>query len=48
LAERAGPERFVDQGKGQVQAKLEDPKSKYAVIGVGAIVALAVLRTLFR
>lgn len=48
LTERAHPKRFVDQGKQQVQAKLEDPKIKYALIGVGAIVALAVLRKLFR
>ena len=48
MTERADPKRFVDQGKQQVQAKLEDPKIKYALIGVGAIVALAVLRKLFR
>lgn len=48
LIDRADPKRFVDQGKQQVQARLEDPKIKYALIGVGAVLALAVLRKLFR
>ena len=47
LTDRANPKRFVDTGKAQVQEKLADPKIKYALIGVGAILALAVLKKLF-
>jgi hypothetical protein len=47
LSDRANPKRFVDTGKAQVQAKLEDPKIRYALIGVGAVLALAVLKKLF-
>jgi hypothetical protein len=48
LSERASPKRFVDTGKESVQAKLAEPKIRYALIAVGAILALAVLRKLFR
>jgi hypothetical protein len=48
LTERAHPKRFVDQGKQQVQAKLADPKIKYALIGVGTLIAVALVRRLFR
>ena len=48
LTEKAHPQRFADMGKQRAQEKLEDPRIKYALIGVGAIVALAVLRKLFR
>jgi hypothetical protein len=47
LTDRANPKRLVDAGKVQVQNKLADPKVKYALIGVGAILALAVLKKLF-
>lgn len=47
LTDRVHPKRFVDAGREQVQIKLADPKIKYAVIGVGAILALAVLKKLF-
>lgn len=47
LTDRANPKRLVDTGKAQVQAKLADPKIKYALIGVGAVLALAVLKKLF-
>ena len=47
LTDRANPKRFVDTGKAQVQAKLQDPKIKYALIGVGAVLVLAVLKKLF-
>ena len=47
LGERANPKRFVDTGKQRVAAKLEDPKIRYALIGVGVILAAAVLKRLF-
>jgi uncharacterized protein DUF3618 len=48
LAERANPKRLADGGKDVVQAKLADPKIKFALIGVGAVVVLLLLRKLFR
>ncbi len=47
LTDRANPKRFVDSGKQQIAIKLEDPKIRYALIGVGAVLALAVLKKLF-
>ena len=48
LSERASPKRFVDQGKTSLQQRLADPKIKYGLMALGAIVVLAVLRKLFR
>jgi uncharacterized protein DUF3618 len=48
LAERTSPKRLVDGGKDAAQAKLADPKIKFALIGVGAVVVLLLLRKLFR
>ena len=48
LSDRANPKRFVDQGRAGLQQRLADPKVKYSLVAVGAIVVLAVLRRLFR
>ena len=48
LSERANPKRFVDQGRASLQQRLADPKIKYGLMAVGGILALAVLRKLFR
>jgi hypothetical protein len=48
LSDRANPRRFVDQGRASLQQRLADPKIKYGLMAVGAIVVLAVLRRLFR
>ncbi|MER7015233.1 DUF3618 domain-containing protein [Saccharopolyspora sp. NPDC000359] len=48
LSEKAHPQRFVDAGKASVQEKLNDPRVRYALIGVGALVAIVVVRKLFR
>jgi Protein of unknown function (DUF3618) len=48
LADRANPKHLVDQGREQVQARLADPRVKYALIGVGVLVGLLVVRNLFR
>jgi hypothetical protein len=48
LSERANPKKFVDAGKKSITDKLNEPKIRYALIAVGAIVGLAVLRKLFR
>jgi hypothetical protein len=48
LSERANPKKFVDAGKQSVTEVLNQPKVRYALIAVGAIVGLAILRKLFR
>lgn len=48
LSERASPKRLVDSGKQSLQAKLAEPRVRYALMAVGALVGLSVLRRLFR
>ncbi|RIJ76992.1 DUF3618 domain-containing protein [Nakamurella silvestris] len=48
LSVRANPKRAVEQGKEMVQTKLAEPKIKYTLIGVGALVGFLILRKLFR
>jgi hypothetical protein len=48
LGERAHPKHLVDSGKQSMQAKLADPRIRYGLLAVGALLALAVLRKLFR
>ncbi|GAA4613353.1 DUF3618 domain-containing protein [Saccharopolyspora hordei] len=48
LSEKANPQKFVDAGKASVQEKLNDPRVRYVLIGVGALVAVVVVRKLFR
>jgi hypothetical protein len=48
LSERASPKRLADNGKQSLQLKLADPKIRYGLMAVGALVAFAVLRKLFR
>lgn len=48
LGERANPKRFVDSGRQSVQSKLSEPKIKYALIALGALIAFALIRKLFR
>lgn len=48
LETKASPTRVVESGKASVRDKLNDPKVRYALIGVGALVTVAVVRKLFR
>ncbi|HVL83728.1 MAG TPA: DUF3618 domain-containing protein [Pseudonocardia sp.] len=48
LTERAHPKRLVDGGKRRLQERLADPNVRYALMAVGGLLALAVLRKLFR
>lgn len=48
LTTRANPKRIVEAGKERAQSVLADPRVKYALIGVGALVGLLVIRKLFR
>ncbi|WP_199442491.1 DUF3618 domain-containing protein [Umezawaea beigongshangensis] len=48
LGTRADPKRFVEAGKESVRSKLDDPRVRYALIAVGVVVGIAVVRRLFR
>jgi hypothetical protein len=48
LAERANPKRLIDIAKEKLEEKLSDPRIKYTLIGVGALVGLLLLRKLLR
>ncbi|HEY6423193.1 MAG TPA: DUF3618 domain-containing protein [Pseudonocardiaceae bacterium] len=48
LRTRADPQRAVEAGKQQVENTLADPRVRYSLIGVGALIVLLVLRKLFR
>jgi hypothetical protein len=48
LSERAHPRRLANAGKQSMQSRLEDPKVRYTLIAVGAVLGLAILRKLFR
>jgi len=48
LTTRANPRRVVDQGRQTLAATLAEPKVKYSLIAVGALLAVVVIRRLFR
>ncbi|MFD2419368.1 DUF3618 domain-containing protein [Amycolatopsis pigmentata] len=48
LGEKASPKRLADSAKVSVRAKVEEPKVKYPLIGAAVLIALLLLRKLFR
>ncbi|MGH3888860.1 MAG: DUF3618 domain-containing protein [Pseudonocardiaceae bacterium] len=48
LGTRANPKRALEAGKEQVETTLADPRVRYSLIGVGALIVLVLLRKLFR
>lgn len=48
LSNRANPQRVVEQGKQKARAIWANPKVKYPVVGVGALVLALVIRKLLR
>ena len=48
ITTRANPKRIVENGKRSVQSTLAEPKVKFPLIGIGVLVAVLVLRRLFR
>jgi hypothetical protein len=48
LGTKADPQKFADKAKDGIRAKLDDPKVKYPLIGVGALIVALVIRKLFR
>jgi hypothetical protein len=48
LGTRANPQRVVEHSKASVQATLANPKVRYPLMGLGALIVLGLLRKLFR
>ena len=48
LSNRTNPKRLVAQGKRTVRATLNEPKVKFPLIGIGALVIVLVVRRFFR
>jgi Protein of unknown function (DUF3618) len=48
LSERAHPKRLVDAGKQGVQDRLADPRIRYGLMAIGALLVFALIRRLFR
>lgn len=48
IGTRANPQRLVDAGKEQVESTMSDPRVRYSLIGLGALIVLVLLRKLFR
>jgi len=48
IGTRADPTRLIDAGKEQVEATLGNQTVRYSLMGLGALIVLAVLRKLFR
>lgn len=48
LSERTSPRRFIEDGKQSVRSTLADPKVKYGLLAVVAVLVLLLLRKLFR
>ncbi|HEU5471459.1 MAG TPA: DUF3618 domain-containing protein [Actinophytocola sp.] len=48
LGNQANPKKLAENAKASVVAKLDDPKIKFPLIGLGVLVALLMLRRLFR
>jgi len=48
LTTRANPRRVVEEGRKTLLATLQEPKVKNSLIAVGALLAVVVIRRLFR
>jgi hypothetical protein len=48
LSVRTNPKRLVENAKAGLLAKVNEPPVKFALIGAGALVAVLVLRKIFR
>ena len=48
IGTRANPERLIEAGKEQVETTMANPKVRYSLMGLGALIVLVLLRKLFR
>jgi hypothetical protein len=48
ISEKADPKQLADSARSTVQAKLDEPKIKYPLIGAGLLLGVLLLRKLLR
>ncbi len=48
LTTRANPKRVIEEGRKTLLATLAEPRVKYSLMAVGALLAVVVVRRLFR
>jgi hypothetical protein len=48
LSERAHPKHLVEAGRQSMQDRLADPRIRYGLMAIGALIVFALLRKLFR
>jgi Protein of unknown function (DUF3618) len=48
LSERAHPKHLVEAGKQSLQDRMADPRIRYGLMAIGALLLFALLRKLFR
>lgn len=48
LTDRTNPKRFVESGKASMRQRLADPRVRYPMIAIAVLIAVAMLRRLFR
>lgn len=48
LGTKVDPKRIAESGKASVRQKLDEPRVRYVLIGVGALVAVIVVRKILR
>jgi hypothetical protein len=48
LTTRGNPQRLIERGKRTVRSTLDDPRVKFPLIAIGALVSILVIRKLFR
>ena len=48
LSERVHPKHLVEAGRESVQDRLSDPRIRYGLMAIGALLVFALLRKLFR
>ena len=48
LSARVNPKKLADDGRQAAAARLADPRIKYALVGLGALVVVALVRSIFR
>jgi len=48
LGQRTNPKRIVESGKAGIRSRLADPKVRYPLLAVAVLIALLMVRRLFR
>ena len=48
LGQRASPKRIMESGKATVRSRLEDPRVRYSLIAVAMLIAVLMVRRIFR